>query len=176
MFRYLKSSAGDPNIRNIMRIVKKKEDWGPLDRVGPNGNNEVNEEEEEGDIGNIAQDKAIGGNKGKFENSYERGECSNRGGYEEECSVDNWKSTDEEVDPVDGSDRDDSEAIAIKAIARSLRRSTEGLEVPPGFSTPRTESGTKLLQRNIFLDLFLCLLPQRKHQIQLEHPQARGFQ
>ncbi|GLU06476.1 hypothetical protein SLE2022_235080 [Rubroshorea leprosula] len=168
MPRHLKSLAGDDSIRDVMRIVREEmicefyvdhevnfaeiaplpigwidndvvyEDWGPQDRVGQNGNNEVNEGEEEGDIGNITQDKAIGGNKGKFGNSYERRECSNRGGCEEECSVDDWSSTDEEADPVDGSDRDDDEAIAVKATARSLRRPTEGLEVPPGFEGSKT--------------------------------------
>ncbi|GLT28185.1 hypothetical protein SLA2020_031360 [Shorea laevis] len=168
MLRHLKSLAGDDSIRDIMRIVKEEmicefyvdhevnfaeiaplpigwidnnvvyEDWGPQDRVGQDGNNEVNEGEEEGDIGNITQDRAIGGNKGKFGYSYERGECSNTCGYEEECSVDDWSSTDEEADPIDGSDRDDDEAIAVKATARSLRRPTEGLEVPPGFPTPKT--------------------------------------
>ncbi|GKU94941.1 hypothetical protein SLEP1_g8362 [Rubroshorea leprosula] len=114
------------------------EDWGPQDRVGQNGNNEVNEGEEEGNIGNVTQDRPIGGNKGKFGNSFERGECSNRGGCEEECSIDDWSSTDEEADPVDGSDRDDDEAIAVKATARSLRRPTKGLEVPPGFEGSKT--------------------------------------
>ncbi|GKV49092.1 hypothetical protein SLEP1_g55860 [Rubroshorea leprosula] len=168
MPRHLKSLAGDDSIRDVMRIVREEmicefyvdhevnfaeiaplpigwidndvvyEDWGPQDRVGQNGNNEVNEGEEEGDIGNITQDRPIGGNKGKFGNSFERGECSNRGGCEEECSVDDWSSTDEEADPVDGSDRDDDEAIAVKATARSLRRPTEGLEVPLGFEGSKT--------------------------------------
>ncbi|GKU85758.1 hypothetical protein SLEP1_g383 [Rubroshorea leprosula] len=168
MPRHLKCLAGDDSIRDIMRIVKEEmicefyvdhevnfaeiaplpigwidndvvyEDWGPQDKVGQNGNNEVNEGEEEGDIGNITQDRAIGGNKGKFGNSYEIGEHSNRGGYEEECFVDDWSSTDEEADPVDGSDRDDDEAIAVKATTRSLRRPTEGLEVPPGFKGSKT--------------------------------------
>ncbi|GKV37966.1 hypothetical protein SLEP1_g45925 [Rubroshorea leprosula] len=168
MPRHLKSLAGDDSIRDVMRIVREEmicefyvdhevnfaeiaplpigwidndvvyEDWGPQDRVGQNGNNEVNEGEEGGDIGNITQDRPIGGNKGKFGNSFERGECSNRGGCEEECSVDDWSSTDEEADPVDGSDRDDDEAIAVKATARSLRRPTEGLEVPPGFEGSKT--------------------------------------
>ncbi|GKU87094.1 hypothetical protein SLEP1_g1545 [Rubroshorea leprosula] len=136
MPRHLKSLAGDDSIRDVMRIVRKEmicefyvdhevnfaeiaplpigwidndvvyEDWGPQDKVGQNGNNEVNEGEEEGDIGNITQDRPIGGNK--------------------------------EADPVDGSDKDDDEAIAVKAIARSLRRPTEGLEVPPGFKGSKT--------------------------------------
>ncbi|GLT85469.1 hypothetical protein SLE2022_036590 [Rubroshorea leprosula] len=168
MPRHLKSLAGDDSIRDVMRIVREEmicefyvdhevnfaeiaplpigwidndvvyKDWGPQDRVGQNGNNEVNEGEKEGDIGNITQDRPIGGNKGKFGNSFERGECSNRGGCEEECSVDDWSSTDEEVDPVDGSDRDDDEVIAVKATARSLRRPTEGLEVPLGFEGSKT--------------------------------------
>ncbi|GKV23661.1 hypothetical protein SLEP1_g33365 [Rubroshorea leprosula] len=138
MPRHLKSLADDDSIRDVMRIVREEmicefyvdhevnfaeiaplsigwidndvvyEDWGPQDRVGQNSNNEVNEGEEEGDIANITQDKAIGGNK------------------------------DEEADPVDGSDRDDDEAIAVKATARSLRKPTEGLEVPPGFEGSKT--------------------------------------
>ncbi|GLT25157.1 hypothetical protein SLA2020_003050 [Shorea laevis] len=168
MPRHLKSLASDDTIRDIMRIVKEEmicefyvdhevnfaeiaplpigwidndvvyEDWGPQNKVGQDGNNEVNEGEEEGDIGNITQDRASGGNKGKFGNLYERGECSNRGGYKEKCYVDDWSSIDKEADPVDGSDKDDDEAIAVKATARSLRRPTEGLEVPPSFPTPKT--------------------------------------
>ncbi|GKU92944.1 hypothetical protein SLEP1_g6597 [Rubroshorea leprosula] len=164
MPRHLKSLAGGDSIRDIMRIVREEvicefyvdhevnlaeiaslaigwidnnvvyEDWEPQDRVGQNGNNEVNEGEEECDI---TQDRAIGGNKGKFGNTYERSECNNRGGYEEECSIDDWSSIDEEVDPIDGSDKDDDVAIVVKATARSLMRSTEGLEVPPGFPTPK---------------------------------------
>ncbi|GLT61371.1 hypothetical protein SLA2020_340820 [Shorea laevis] len=157
MPRHLKSLTGDDSIRDIIKIVKEEvicefyvdhevnfveiaplaigwidnvvyENWGPQDRVGQNGNNEVNEVEEEGDIGNITQDKAIGGNKSRFENTYERSECSNRGGYEEEGSL-----IDEELKPVHGSDRDDDEAIGVKTTVRSLRRPTEGSKVPLGF-------------------------------------------
>ncbi|GKV09517.1 hypothetical protein SLEP1_g21003 [Rubroshorea leprosula] len=90
---------------------------------------------------------AIGGNKGKFGNSYEKGEWSNRGGYEEDCSVDDWSSIDEATDLVDGSDRDDDEAIAVKATTRSSRRPTKGLEVLPSFPTPKIGARYKIVAK-----------------------------
>ncbi|GKV20122.1 hypothetical protein SLEP1_g30285 [Rubroshorea leprosula] len=122
-----------------------EEESGHEERLGEGTDGEISGGVDEGDLGNITQEYPIG-SKGNTGNTVEKGECSkgNRGncgsgtelgstdGY-----VDDWSSTVDEVELLCSSDKDDEELIDVKKCARSIRRPTEGLEVPSGLQTPK---------------------------------------
>ncbi|GLT32662.1 hypothetical protein SLA2020_073120 [Shorea laevis] len=121
-----------------------EEESGHEERLGEGIDGEVSGRVDEGDLGNITQEYPIS-SKGNIGNTVEKGECSkgNRGNCGEsefgssDGYVDDWSSTDDEVKPLCTTDRDDEELIDVKKRARSIRRPTEGLEVPSGLQTPK---------------------------------------
>ncbi|GKV29941.1 hypothetical protein SLEP1_g38814 [Rubroshorea leprosula] len=142
----LKCLAGDDGIRDILCIVRAdvEEEGRHEEKVGEGIDNEVSGGADEGDLGNITQEYPIGSNSNTG-NTVEKGECSegNIGNCGElefgsiDGYVDDWSSTDDEVYPFCNSDRDDEVLIDVKKRARSIRRPTEGLEVPSGLQTPQ---------------------------------------
>ncbi|GLT56083.1 hypothetical protein SLA2020_291550 [Shorea laevis] len=91
-----------------------EEESGHKERLGEGIDGEVSGRLDEGDLGKITQEYPIG-SKGNTGNIVEKSECSkgNRGNCGEskfgstDGYVDDWSSTDDEVEPFCSSDRDD---------------------------------------------------------------------